>query len=558
MSGETSDQPVVVLQSETAITDGTAVQQKLIGAARTLQNLLKATLGPRGLDKMLYKTDGTTAVTNDGAKVVAELMVKHPAAKAFQSLAASQESACGDGVTSTLLFCGELLTESERLLRLGLHPTIIVAGLQSALSATLAAAAAIEISIEENSDNEYLLDVARTALSGRAATAAHEQCARLAADALNSVVPKPDGQPERTARAEDVTMHLAGRGDIRESRLVRGVVIRRRIIMDRMATSLKSPKIAIFSTPLALREMSRDAEIEVADADTLGAFIDAERQMREDLLKILLASGANAFFCKGEVDRDLQHLLIDADCFVAGELDESELINLAAATNARICGAPNTLEASDIGAAGYIEARRKPSTERVEDEIEVGGCANPAIVTIVVHGSNQTASEEVIRGLYDALRATALASETKQLLAGAGSSHAQLAAAVRTAATKESGRERLAYEAFASALEIIPVTLIENSGNDALDGMLALRSEIATTPDQEIVRTSGESEMSTGDGERINAQFTKVIGVCEDGQIGEVSGIWHASKTILHGIEAATETTCSMLRIDQVISARGD
>jgi chaperonin GroEL (HSP60 family) len=558
MSGESSEQPVVVLQSETAITDGTAVQQKLIGAARTLQNLLKATLGPRGLDKMLYKTDGTTAVTNDGAKVVAELMVKHPAAKAFQSLAAAQESACGDGVTSTLLFCGELLTESERLLRLGLHPSIIVAGLQSALSATLAAAGDIEIRFEENSDNEYLLDVARTALSGRAASAAHEHCARLAADALESVVPKSDGQAQQTVRAEDVTMHLAGRGDIRESRLVKGVIIRRRIIMDRMLTSLANPKIAIFSTPLAIREMSRDAEIEVADADTLGAFIDAEHQMREDLAKILLESGANAFFCKGEVDRDLQHLLIDADCFVAGELDESELVNLAAATGARMCGAPNTLEVSDIGEAGYIEARHKPASERVEDEIEVGGCVKPAVVTIVVHGSNQTASEEVIRGLYDALRATALASETRLLLPGAGSSHAKLAAAVRLAATKESGRERLAYGAFASALEIIPVTLIENSGNDALDGMLALRTEIATATVQEIAQTSNEDKLTPGEGERLNGQFDRVIGVRENGQIGEVSGIWHASKTILHGIEAATETACSMLRIDQVISARGD
>ncbi len=561
MSDDAAKQPVVVLRAETSVTDGIAVQRKLIGAARAFADLLKATLGPQGLDKMLYKSDGRTAVTNDGAKIVAELMVNHPAAKAFQSLAAAQESVCGDGVTSALLFCGELLVESERLLRIGLHPSVVVTGHRTALQATLSAFTDLEVPLpspsatiqtSQSSRSPSLLDVARTALSGRAAATAHEHCAQLVAEALATVVPRPHptGPSDRpsdrtgTARAEDVLMHMAGTGDLSESRLVRGVVMRRRLVMDRMPTSLEDVRVAVIGVPLAPREMSHDAEIEVTNADVLGAFIDADREIRDRLAATLLASGAKAFFCKGEVDRDVQHLLIDAGCFVAGELDDAELRHLAAATGAHMVGAPSALTAADLGRAGRIVTRRRPATERVEDEIEVADCPSPGVVTIIVNGSNETTVEEVVRGLHDALRATAQAERDGNVLAGAGAAHASLALVVRDAAEHQPGRTRLAVEAFARALEVIPATLIENTGGDAVDGILELRSAVAA---------AAEPDTSTDEGGAGDP-----IGVRQNGEIGTVNGIWHASSTIMHGLEVACDTACSLLRIDQVISARGD
>ena len=530
MEEEAGPPPAVILRDETNVTEGAAVQRKLIGAARAFSDLLKATLGPRGLDKMLYKTDGTTAVTNDGAKVVAELMVKHPAAKAFQSLASAQESACGDGVTSTLLFCGELLVESERLLRLGLHPSIVVDGYRDALRAAMTEAEGMVRPLTAEPGTS-LLDVARTALSGRAASSAHDLCASLVSDALAAVV-----QSERRAggapAAEDVMMHLAGRGSLSESRLVHGVVLRRRIAMDSMPTSLQDAKVAVIGSDLQPRTPTHDTEIEVTDADVLTDFVEAEAHLRRDLAATILKSGATVVLHAGETDRDVLHHLVDEGCLVVGELDDSELRNVAAATGARMVGSPNVIESSDLGWAGRVDTRTRPATERVEDEIEISRCRNPGVVTIVVHGAGETTAEEIVRGLYDALRATALAIEDESLLAGGGATHARLALAVRKAAEKKAGRERLAMEGFARALEIVPAVLMENAGGDPLDGILELRSAI-----------------SEGD---------ESIGIDSSGLIGPVTGVVHPATSLVHGIDAATEAACGLLRIDQVISARGD
>ena len=236
MSEDAAKPPVVVVSDSTTITSGTAVQEKLIAAARVFSSLLKPTYGPRGLDKMLYKTDGSTAVTNDGAKIVAELMVKHPAAKMMVSMGNSQEEACGDGVTTTMLLCGALLEEANNLLSKGLHPLTLVEGYRTALDAARQQMDDDTVSI----DDERLLGVVYTALTGKGAEAAIDLFAPLVADALSAL----EANVENPS-ADHVAMYKIGSGGLTDSRLVRGIVVQRRVLMDTLPNDLKEAPTAV-------------------------------------------------------------------------------------------------------------------------------------------------------------------------------------------------------------------------------------------------------------------------------------------------------------------------
>ena len=509
--------PVVILREETKVTSGTAVQEKLIAAARVFADLLRPTYGPRGLDKMLYKTDGSTAVTNDGAKIVAELMVKHPAAKMFVAMAESQENTCGDGVTGALLLSSELLLEAGRLLQKGLHPLTAIDGYVRANNLALET---ID-NLTKSTTPESLHEVAITSLTGKGAEGASATLAPLIVGALNVVQGDTDF----------VTMHKINSGSLANSSLLHGVVVRRRILLDSLPTTIEGAKVATINGDIAPRKQIRSAEIEIEDTEQLDAFLHAEEVVRDKLSAILVASGANVFVCSGSVDKGLLHRLMRAGCFVAGEFDDSELRNTALATGANIVEHLEDISTSDIGVAGRLTTESRPSTDQVEDLIRLEDCPSPKVVTIEVGGANNLAAEEAIRAIHDSLRATGLAMQNNRLVDGGGATHMACALAIREAAEHEPGRNRLAMEAFARALEIIPSTLAQNAGSDPLDQILELRA----------AHRNGNSS----------------IGITSDGKVG-LTGAKEAAYSLESALSAATETCASMLRIDQVISARGD
>ena len=522
MSEGAGKPPVVIVNPETTVTSGTEVQEKLIAAARVFSDLLKPTLGPRGLDKMLYKTDGNTAITNDGAKIVAELMVKHPAAKMMVSMGNSQEETCGDGVTTTMLLCGALLEEANNLLRKGLHPLTLVEGYRLSLAACIG-----QMDTDtRGASEERLTAVAETALRGKGAEAALDHFSSIISQALSLLAENRDD-----AGAEHIAMFKTGIGGLRDSRLIRGVVINRRVLMDNLPNHLEDANVAALGGDLKIRSMTRDAEIKITSADQLDSFVDAERSRKNAIAEAIIFSGAGVVLCSGEVDRDILHRLSDSEIIAVGELDESELRNAAEATGANIVDSVLDIEADDLGVCGSLDWERREASDQVEDIIRIDGCPNPKAVTIEVGGGGDTATEEIIRGLHDSLRATSIALADDELLPGAGSIHARMAAAVRHASEAEPGRARLAMDAYARALETIPATLVENSGGDSLDRILELR---AASNDDDFV------------------------GITPEGDVGPASGVWHPRAVIEEGIESATETAMSMLRIDQVISARGD
>ena len=509
--------PVVILREETSITSGTAVQEKLIAAARVFADLLSPTYGPRGLDKMLYKTDGTTAVTNDGAKIVAELMVKHPAAKMFVAMAESQENSCGDGVTGTLLISAELLLEAGRLLQKSLHPLTIIDGYNQANQIAQETIAHQAVACTPKT----LQEVAITSLTGKGAEGAASVLSEMIVEALETV----DGD------ADFITMHKTNTGSLSDSKLLNGIVVRRRVLLDSLPSIIEDAKVATINGDIAPRKQIRTAEIEIEEAAQLDAFLAAEETTRDTLAETLLASGANTFLCSGSVDKGLLHRLMRAGCFVAGEFDDSELRNASLATGSRVIEHLADISAEDIGRAGRLVSERRAATDQVEDLIRLESCPSPKVVTCEVGGANDLAAEEAIRAIHDALRSTGLAMQTNRLIAGGGAIHMSCALAIREAAERQAGRNRLAMEAFARALEIIPTTLALNTGVDALDRILELRA----------AHRNGSAES----------------GITAEGKVGP-TGAKEAAVSLESALNSATETCASMLRIDQVVSARGD
>ncbi len=545
--------PVIILRENSSVTSGIEVQEKLTGAAIALANILRRTYGPRGLDKMLYKSTGESSVTNDGAKIISELLIKHPAAKSFVLLGQSQESVAGDGVTGCILFGAELMQEAGRLLTKGLHPLVLVEGYRRALEVALADLEENAIIIAEN-DTTSFLKVAETAMNGKAAEGLGKHLATLVVEAL-STVSRTEGDVQRCS-SEDVLIAKGRHNSISESRLLRGLIIDKRIELQHMQRSLKDLKVATLTCPLVIEKTTIDAEIEITEVDQLSAFLDAESDAIEDKAQFLLTAGARAIFTTGEIDKNLLHRLVGAGCFVASNIDRQEVERLAAISGATLVDLLADLNPEDLGHLNHLNVERREGDEGVEERIFIEGCAAPHYVTIEVGGANDTSIEETVRAVHDALRATAEAMATRKISAGGGNPHASSALAVKIAAESEAGRERLAMEAFARALEVIPTTLAANSGADALDRLLELRAALRAeqTTNTPLPQSSPPDTTTSA---TTNPTPT-TPGITAEGVVGDTSDYPSPTSSLAHAWQAATETATILLRVDQVISARGD
>jgi len=519
--------PVVIVRPTTNVTSGVAVTQKLVRAAVAFGDLIRGTFGPNGLDKMLYKSNGETAVTNDGARIVSDLMVKHPAAKTFVSMAETQENACGDGVTGCLIFAAELMREGGRLLERSLHPLTLVEGYREAADITLATAEARSQDATE-ADAARWIDVALTAMTGTSAEAGGVDLASLVVDAAMLV--------QRTAGTdplsyEHIRMAKRGSGDLGQSRLISGLILDQRLALDRQVRLLNDVKVAVLTRPLTLQKGVRETEIEVNDVDQLESFMAAEDALLDAHATSVINSGARLIVCAKEVESRVLHRLVDAGCVVLADVGRDGADDLADVTGATLC---EHLDDLDAGALGHLDRFSVETLEGEDGRRErlMFEHANSKLACIDVAGSAGTATEEVIRGLFDALRSVIGAMDSGRLLLGGGSLHIAAASAVREAAEASSGRRRLAMEAYARALEAVPGALIENAGGNRLDVLMDLRA----------AHRAGHADE----------------GVTPAGINGTITQAWANAETLEHAVVVSTEAVCGLLRIDQVISARGD
>ena len=520
---EVSSGPVNIVKQETKITSGVEVTQKLIHAAKTLASILRGTLGPRGLDKGLYKSNGEFAITSDGARILNDLLIKNPGAKLLVSLGKAQEAAIGDGVTSTVLLAGALLDEAGRLIRKGVHPLTVIDGYIEAadVAVSMLQQRTIQCTID---DNELLENVASTSLTGRSA-GSDSKFALMLVDALKQVTHETESGTRTDS--EDILFDKLEDSSIDDTRLLRGTFWRQRIPMEQMAGVRTNVKVALINSDIKQRETIRDSEIELQSAKDLQKYIKIQDENNEEMVQRILSTSADIICSSGDVERTILHRLAAANKVVIYNLDQKQLIHIAQASEGKVVDHFNDLNEGDLGFIGRYTGERKAETNEVQDRVIFDECNGP-LVTILVGGA--MGAEEAIRGMYDALRATSLAISDGYLLYGGGASHMIAAQYVKKEAEKKGDRTRLGMDAFARALEMIPWMLAANCGVDALDALLELKSTV----------NKGS------------------VGVRKDGVIGSVDEVLEPAESLFHGIIAATETANSLLRCDQVISARGD
>jgi thermosome len=519
-------QPVLILKEGTSRSRGKEAQRNNIMAARVIGEVLKTTLGPRGMDKMLIDGLGDITITNDGAAILNEIEVEHPAAKMMVEVAKTQDDMVGDGTTTAVVLSSELLKKAEDLLDQNIHPTILVAGYRKASAKAIESLEKISIPVEID-DRKTLKKVALTSMSSKAVGSAKDHLADIAIDAVSQIVEK---RGDRTIADIDNIQIVKKTGkSLFESQLVQGVIIDKEAVHTAMPKHVENAKIALIDCPLEIEKTEISAEIRIRDPTQMQAFLDQETKMLKQMSDKIKASGANVVFCQKGIDDMAQHFLSKEGILAARRVKESDMEKLARATGGRIVSDLGDLAVKDLGSAGLVE-ERKVGDDKM---IFVEKCRDPHSVAILIRAGLERMVDEAERAMNDALSVVSDVIENNKIVAGGGAVEIEMAKTLRSYANRVGGREQLAVEAFADALEIIPKTLAENAGLEAIDILVELRSS---------------HEKADGKYMGINV-FTGKVGDMLEG--GVVEPVVVKEQAVKSAAEAAT----MILRIDDVIAA---
>jgi thermosome len=521
-----SGQPVLVLKEGTTRNRGREAQRNNMIAARVVGEVLKTTLGPRGMDKMLIDSLGDITITNDGAAILDEIEVEHPAAKMMVEIAKTQDDMVGDGTTTAVVLAGELLKKAEELLDQNIHPTIVVSGFRKAVQKAIETInnIAVQVNIE---DRATLKKVALTSMASKAVGAARDHLADIAIDAVSQIVETRGDR--KVADIDNIQVIKKTGKSLYESLLVKGLVIDKEVVHPGMPKKVERAKIALLDSALEIEKTEISAEIRIKDPNQMKAFLDQENKMLQDMVGKIKASGANVVFCQKGVDDMAQHFLAKEGIMTARRVKQSDMEKLARATGGRMVTDLADLDAHDLGAAGLVEERKLGEDKM----IFVEKCKDPRSVAIVIRAGLERMVDEAERAMTDALSVVSDVIETNKIVAGGGAVEVEVAKELRSYATKVGGREQLAIEIFADAVEVIPKTLAENAGLEAIDVIVDLRSA---------------HEKPDGKNKGINVFTGKVENMREKGVVEPVVVKEQA-------IKSATESASMILRIDDVIAS---
>ena len=522
--------PVLILKEGTTRTRGRDAQRTNIMVARVIAEAVKSTLGPKGMDKMLVDTIGDVVVTNDGATILKEMDVEHPTAKMMVEVAKTQENEVGDGTTTAVVLAGELLKNAEELLDQDVHPTIIANGYRMAAEKAqeILQEIAEDIDVE---DDAFLKKIAMTAMTGKGAELAKEYLAELVVKAVRAVAEKENGK--YIIDTDDIKLEKKEGGAVEDTELINGIVIDKERVHPGMPRKVKDAKIALINAPLEIEKTEFDAEIRITDPNQLKAFIDEEERMLREMVEKIKSSGANVLFCQKGIDDLAQHYLAKEGIFAVRRVKKSDMEKLAKATGATIVTNIDDLGEKDLGYAGIVEEVKIGDDEMVF----VRECKDPKSVTILIRGGTEHIVDEVERALEDCLGVVPAAIRDGKVLAGGGAPEIELALRLRDYAKTVGGREQLAIEAFADALEVIPRALAENAGLDPIDMVVALRAK-------------HEKEKN---GHRFGLDVY-------EGEVKDMlaEGIVEPLSVKSQAIDSASEVAVMILRIDDVIAASGE
>ncbi len=519
-------QPVLILKEGTQRTVGRDAQRLNIMAARVIAEAVRSTLGPRGMDKMLVDSLGDVVITNDGVTILKEMDIEHPAAKMVVEVAKTQENEVGDGTTTAVVIAGELLRRAEELLDNEIHPTVIANGYRLAAEKAMEILESIAIDVSKD-DDETLKKIAQTAMTGKGAEVAVEKLSEIAVKAVKAIAEEVNGKIE--VDTENVKVEKRTGASVEETELIEGIVLDKEVVHPGMPKRVKDAKILVFNGALEVKETETDAKINITDPEMLQKFIEQEEKMIKDMIDRISETGANVVFCQKGIDDLAQYYLAKAGILAVRRVKKSDIEKIAKATGAKILTDLRDINPEDLGSAELVE-ERKIGDEKM---VFVTGCKNPKAVTILVRGGTEHIVDEIARGVEDGLRVVAIALEDGKVVAGAGAPEIELSLRLKEWAPSLGGREQLAAEAFASALEIIPKTLAENAGLDPIDILVDLKSE------------HEKGNKYTG----IDVDTGKIVDMNE-------AGVLEPLRIKTQAIESATEVAVMLLRIDDVIAAK--
>jgi thermosome len=517
---------VLILREGASRSRGKDAQRSNMMAARVVSDVVKSTLGPRGMDKMLVDTLGDVTVTNDGATVLDEIDVQNPSAKMMVEVAKTMDKEVGDGTTTSVVLAGELLKRAEELLDQEVHPTTIVAGYKKAAEKALEALGDIATTVSLD-DRATLKKVAITSMLGKDLGGARDHFADIAIDAVRMITERRG--TSSSADIDNIQLIKKEGKSLLDTSLIKGIIVDKEVVNPAMPKSVKNPKIALIDCALEIEKTEISAEIRIRDPTQMKAFLDEETRMMKDMADKIKASGANVLLCQKGIDDTAQHFLAKEGIMAARRVKKSDMEKLARATGGKIVSNLDDLKSSDLGNAQIAEERRVGD----DKNIFIEGCKDPKSVSILIRAGLERLVDEAERSLKDGLYVVADIVNKNKVVAGGGAIETELAKRLRDYATKIGGREQLAIESFADSLEIIPRTLAENSGFNTIDIMVDLRA----AHEKKDGVNMGVDALAAG------VKDMEKLGIIEPLRVKEQS------------IKSATEAACMILRIDDVIAS---
>nr|AIF11013.1 thermosome subunit [uncultured marine thaumarchaeote KM3_47_G11] len=524
---QTPQGPVLVLKESALQQKGRDAQKNNIAAAKLVAELVKTSLGPRGLDKMLVDSLGDVTITNDGATILKEIDTQHPAAKMMVEISKTIDTEVGDGTTSSVVFAGALLEKAEKLLEKDVHSTVIIDGYQAASEKALELLAKLAKTVKPD-DRESLIKIAKTSMQSKLVSENSAPLSKLAVDAILKIVEK-DGD-RHSVDLDNLKVEKKAGGSIDDTSLINGIVLDKEIVHSGMPTKAEKAKIALVNAALEVEKTEMSAEIRISDPTQMQQFLEEENQMLKSMVDKIHSIGANVLICQKGIDDISQHYLSKHGIMAVRRVKESDMTKLAKATGGRISTNLDDISASDLGSAEIVQQKKVESDKWVFIE----GCKNPRSVTILIRGGSQRVVDEVDRSIHDALMVVKDVVEKPSIVAGGGSPEAYLAAELNEWSSSSEGREQLAIKQYAEAFESIPLTIAENAGMDPIDTIITLRAN----------QSNGKQTVG------INAKESK---------IGNMFSLDIVEPLVVKEqiIKSATEAACMILRIDDVIAVSG-
>ncbi len=527
MAGQLGGVPVLVLKEGSEQTQGREAQSTNINEAKAVASAVRTTLGPKGMDKMLVDSLGDVVITNDGVTILKEMDIDSPAAKMMVEVAKTVDVEAGDGTTTAVVISGELLKKAEELLEQEVHPSVITSGYRVAAERAIKVLEEIATGIDINNDEE-LKKIARTAITGKFSEDYRDFLSEIVIKAVKAIAETGHGE-KRVVDTDNINVEKKVGGRIEETELVQGMAIDKKMVHPGMPGKVEDAKIALINAALEVKKTETSAEVKITSSDQLKGFLDEEERTMRLMVERIKESGANVVICQKGIDDAVQHYLAKEGIVAVRRAKKSDMEKLEKATRGKIVTAVEEINGSDLGHAGLVEERKMAGDKM----LFIQECENPHAVSIVIRGGTEHIVDEVERTLHDMLRVTGCIIEDGKAVAGGGAVETELALRVREYSASLKGREQLAVENFAAAVEVIPRTLAENSGLDPIDKLVELKA------------AHEKGEKNAG----LDAYTGKIVDMGQGGAIEPL-------RTKKQSVESAVEAATMILRIDDVISSK--